>query len=641
MGDPPVNAAKAASRVSVWLLKLWLVYGAWCACTGWILSALGWLTGTGYAVTAVITLIVGGLMGPKHLPRLPSIRPRDFRPRFRRFRRPLPLIYLLLLAGSLAGGIIHPPNNYDMLTYRLPRVLYWLADGRWNWIRGSIDRMNYSGTGFEWSSLPLLLLARGTRPFFLLNIVTYLLLPGMTFAVMRQLGVGRRTAWWWMWLVPSGLNFVMQAGGGGNDTIGVVYLLASLYFAWGARKHRRTADAWWSLIAVALLSATKTSNLPAVLPCVVALIPAIRLIKRAPAATAAVLLVAALCSAGPILFLNWRHTGDITGSPGDPGRLKVHNPVAGVGGNTLEMLSTNLQPPVVPWAGKWNSTAERHIPAAVARMLDRDFPRFSLHVGELPQEESAGIGLGISVMAAVSLIATAAALCRGQRPRPADPWRWPVLLAGLAALLVLMATLGSESAARLASPYYIFLIVPLLVHPVNGRLVRRRWWQALAVLASLMVVPGLVLTPSRPLFPAVRWTAEFASRHPRSAIAARAALVYLVYSQRSDDLAPLRKFLPAEARVVGVIAGLDGCETSLWQPLSDHRVVELLPDDTAESARSRGVSYVVLGPEGLEEQDATVDKFDQKFRATVVGHERITVKISRGAEDWYVVRLDP
>ncbi len=32
------------------------------------------------------------------------------------------------------GGLIHAPANYDGLAYRIPRVLHWLAEGRWHLI---------------------------------------------------------------------------------------------------------------------------------------------------------------------------------------------------------------------------------------------------------------------------------------------------------------------------------------------------------------------------------------------------------------------------------------------------------------------------------------------------------------------------
>ncbi len=136
-----------------------------------------------------------------------------------------------------------------MLTYRMPRMLHWLANGGWLWIHTYNQRMNYSATGWEWAAMPLLLLRGNTSWFFLLNVISYLLLPGLVFAVLRQFSVGGRVAWTWMWLFPCGLNFVMQAGSGANDTISVVYLLSALYFAGRARTRRSIEDVRWSVIS--------------------------------------------------------------------------------------------------------------------------------------------------------------------------------------------------------------------------------------------------------------------------------------------------------------------------------------------------------------------------------------------------------
>jgi hypothetical protein len=643
-------------RASGLLLKSWLVYGAWCSCLGWILSAVHQLNATAYAVAALVSLVIGaGLIWMS--------RPRIMLPRFRRFRRPLPAIYLLLLLGSFVGGAIHPPNNYDMLTYRVPRLLNWLADGRWHWITGYIDRMNYSGTGFEWSALPLLLLARGTSLFFLINIVSYLFLPGLFFGFLRSFGVGRRTAWNWMWLFPAGLNFVMQAGSGGNDTVAVVYFLAAIVFAFRARTTGRAGDVFWSILAAALMTATKSSNLFLALPCLVALIPSLPLLKRHVLATAAVLPVAILSSLLPTLALNFKFTHDWTGSPGDPGHLRVHNPVAGLIGNGLQMAVINFAPPVMPVAGKWNAIAPRLLPGAVDRLLKRDFPRFSLHMGELPQEESAGLGFGLTAMAIISLAATVIALLKRrdlttkahEDTRMADGGSASslisvsscafvvnpaaVILSGLAALLLFMALLGSESTARLASPYYPILIAPLLVHPVNGRMVRRGWWKFCAILAALMVVPGLILSPARPLFPAVRWTAALAARHPNNVAAGRAAVVYQVYADRADNLAPLRNYIPADARVVGIVGTLDTSETSLWMPIGSRRVVELVPGDSRATAAAAGIRFVVLEAAGLEEQHSSIERFLAIFGGRIVGREKITLRAAERPGDWFVVDL--
>jgi hypothetical protein len=71
------------------------------------------------------------------------------------FQTSPPLLLLLYAALALLGGALYAPANVDALTYRLPRVLYWLAEQRWHWIATNDPRMNISPSGFEWLMAPV------------------------------------------------------------------------------------------------------------------------------------------------------------------------------------------------------------------------------------------------------------------------------------------------------------------------------------------------------------------------------------------------------------------------------------------------------------------------------------------------------
>ena len=63
----------------------------------------------------------------------------------------------------------------------------------------------------------LLLFTRSDRGIFLLNFVPFLLLPGLLFSFWTRLGVRGRIGWHWMWLLPTGYSFLLQAGSAGSD----------------------------------------------------------------------------------------------------------------------------------------------------------------------------------------------------------------------------------------------------------------------------------------------------------------------------------------------------------------------------------------------------------------------------------------
>ena len=108
----------------------------------------------------------------------------------RRFRRVLPMLFLLAAVGAFLGGAFYAPNNYDALTYRLPRVLMWWDHQSWYWISTPNPPMNYSGAGFEWLIMPLLVLTHSDRLLFLINLSGFLLMPGLLFSVSARRGRG-------------------------------------------------------------------------------------------------------------------------------------------------------------------------------------------------------------------------------------------------------------------------------------------------------------------------------------------------------------------------------------------------------------------------------------------------------------------
>ncbi len=256
------------------LLRLWLWVSALATTAGWLLSATRQLNVRGYSLFCAITLVVVWIYR-KYVSKSPAILhpPSSILAVLRsRFRRPLPLSFAILALLILLGGFLYPSNNHTALSYRLPRVLHWLAEGRWHWIHTANYRMNDRACGIEWLSAPLMLFTRSDRLLFLLNFIPYLMLPGLIFSVWTRLGVRPRVAWHWMWLMPTGYTFLLQAGSAGNDTFPTVYALAAIDFAFRARESRRLSDLSYSIQAAALLTGAKASNIPLLLPWVILVI---------------------------------------------------------------------------------------------------------------------------------------------------------------------------------------------------------------------------------------------------------------------------------------------------------------------------------------------------------------------------------
>src|ERR1700743_1166671 len=115
------------------LTKLWILGSAAYVSAGWILSAFHQLDLTGYAV--YLSLWIAAALVVSKIRRPPPLQfPQAHRwLNSRRFRRPLPLIFLLTAVLAAVGGAVHAPNNYDALTYRFPRMLHWWHESAWHW----------------------------------------------------------------------------------------------------------------------------------------------------------------------------------------------------------------------------------------------------------------------------------------------------------------------------------------------------------------------------------------------------------------------------------------------------------------------------------------------------------------------------
>ena len=384
-------------------VRLWLWVSTIASAAGWTLSACGQLNRVGYGI-AFAAFVIFLFLGRKELGLALAGKLFCRKKILRRFRRPLPLCFAALAVLIFLGGVIYPPSNYTGLNYREARVLQWLAHGHWFWVHTANYRMNDRACGIEWLTAPLLLFTKSDRALFLVNFIPFLLLPGLIFSVFTRLGVRARVAWQWMWLLPTGYDFLLQAGSIANDTFPTVYALAAVDFAARAWSSRRTADLWHSILAAALLTGAKPSNLPLLLPWAILIFPMLPLLRKKFIATAFVILLAALVSFLPTAILNAQHCGDWSGAKLEPAFMIMKNPWVGLWGNGFQLLLVNFVPPIFPPAGWWNLHAPLFMPHFMVAAADNYFDSGFFTIGELPTEDWAGVGFGVSLLLAVSII---------------------------------------------------------------------------------------------------------------------------------------------------------------------------------------------------------------------------------------------
>ena len=625
------------------LAKVWIWCCALANLASWSLSAFGQLNRAGYAVFFAATVGIIFLCRKKFDLPVAGNFP-GWKTFLRRFRRPLPGAFAVLALLVFVGGVIYPPSNYTGLNYHLARVLQWISHGQWFWIHTAIVRMNYSGCAFEWLSTPVVLFTKSDRAIFLVNFIPFLFLPGLVFSVFTRLGVSARTAWAWMWLLPAGYTFLLQAGSIGNDALAAVFALAAMDFGCRAWASRRVGDLWLSILAVALMTGIKPVSLPLLLPWLVLVFRLFPLLWRNWRPTLPLLALAGIASFLPMALMNRLYCGDWLGRSVEVVHKEIHQPLVGILGNGAQLLLGNFVPPVFPLAGWWNQHALLLLPHGIVQAMSANFEDGIYNIGELPTEDWVGLGFGVSLFLVVSVFG--AWRIRGSSRQPPVNLAMPfwlcrcVQVAAWLSLLAYCMKSGLNTAPRLIAPYYLPLLPLLLAGAGQSQIVRRRWWRGLAGATLVLAFIVLVLSPDRPLWPAKTILSKLAAQHPDKPAIARALKVYTVYSERNDALAGVRALLPPDSKAVGFIGDADDCDISLWRPFGGRRVDHFLLADPPAQIRQH-VQYVVLGGFNLQMQGQTIDNWLQTSDAELVGTTNVTLKISEGSQPWHVVRFRP
>src|SRR6185312_13415013 len=302
-------------------------------------------------------------------------------------------------------------------------------------------------------------------------------------------GVRPRVAWHWMWIVPTGYCFLLQAGGIANDAFPTVDGLAMMDFALRAREKCRgsraegrrlrqgndfgpwTLDLGLSLLSAALLVGAKASNLPIGFPwaiVVVPLIPRLFSLRSHDGATRNtehgarrligvffLAVIAVLVSFIPTALLNIRYLHDWSGLSIEHTGMDMKNPIAGILGNAVLFVTNNFVPTFFPMAHWWNTHNLSYFPGALVRLMDANFEHGYEVLGEIPTEDWAGIGFGVSLLVLISMMAGWVAQRNTQNAtRNRQHFSRFLLVAPWISLLAYCMKSGMVTPARLITPYY-------------------------------------------------------------------------------------------------------------------------------------------------------------------------------------------
>lgn len=469
-----------------------------------------------------------------------------------RLRRVGPAFFAAAACFSLLGALLHVPSNYDALSYRIPRVMHWLAQEGWFWISTANPRQNYSGTGQEWLLAPLVVMTGTDRLLFLPNWICFLLLPSVFFRLLRSVGLDARSAVFWMWLLPFAPAYLLQSGGISNDLLGAFWFFASLALLPGRGTLGSMGGS--SMLSIALATGVKATNLVLLLPYAIRVILCPFLKSGFPKSIFFTFPLALIVSFAPVAALNLHYAGDWAGDPGNDGKMKSSDFWTVASGNGLLVAADNLNQPFNLGTNKLIQIVLHALPDSFLQNLALSYPRWTLFNGEFAIEESAALGWPLVVLAIAGFLFSRRI---GSGPS------WLLAVAGWVSALVLMGKLASEAVPRLLSPLYPVVLLPLFSLPKKGAL----FFTRAGLLFALFIFPTLFLSPSRPLIPWTsvgRWLDGAAGNHSAST---RIARITASYEKRATGL---RLLIPEELfnRYLKILMISNGNDTEgpLWWP---------------------------------------------------------------------------
>jgi hypothetical protein len=615
--------------VRIWILLSTILIGA-----GWLLSVVHQLNRTGYLVIlAMAGAIAMGWLKRQEFPVSHILGP-FWRKSRKRFRRGAPRLFLGLAILTLISGSLYPALNYDANGYRLPRIFHWLAENHWHFIFTGDERLNISACGYEWLATPLVAFSHSDRLIFLINWISFLLMPGLIFSVFLRLQIRPRVAWWWMWFLSAGWCFIFQAGSVANDSFAAVYVLAAVDLALRANEKSSIADLWLSGLAAALVTGTKQTSIPLAALWLIAAWPARHLIRRHWFASLVMLAVGLLVSVLPISLLNWHYLGSWMPLNSVGFGSYYLNPFWGAVGNAFALPVQNLLPPfyellppfydsLVP---AWNDLMAQFLQTSLGSHFF-SFENFGHLIADVYPgigEGNAGIGLGVCLV-------LLAALYEGRRLKKIrgipsrNPWRRfksPLLVAPWLLLLIFMAKVETYENARQLAPYYPLLFPLMLAGTGSALAARSNQWQKFG-LAVLGFACLLVITDSaRPLFPAQTLMTALEKKFPHSYFVEAEAHryrdnFYRAIGQRRQWLA---QTLPPEEKTIGFLASLscNADEPGIWLPWGRHEGHWISLKDAPATLRDNGIHHVIILKNIITQSPMSLNDILTKYNASVV-----------------------
>ena len=204
-------------------------------------------------LTALLTWLLLRQLAPEpETERDPLDSPSDFRSTALFFAALAPVVWI-----ALRIALTYEPNNYDSLTYHLPRAMFYLGQGNLAHFDTGNPRQIYFPLNYNLLQAFVLVYAPPRQYLNLLNLAVWAASGLAVWRLSRLCAVSVRTALLATWLTLTSTQILAQATATTNDLPTGAGLLAALVFLMRWRKSRLMRDAVLAGLAVGLAAGAK------------------------------------------------------------------------------------------------------------------------------------------------------------------------------------------------------------------------------------------------------------------------------------------------------------------------------------------------------------------------------------------------
>lgn len=178
-------------------------------------------------------------------------------------RKVTPLTVILIgsigfiLVSTFATALLYPPNNWDSMTYHLPRISHWISNNNISFYSTAITRQNYLMPLAEFAIMHLQILTGFDIFANLVQWMSFVVLICLGFLTAAELGLSSRQQLISAIVIATLPMAILQASSTQNDLVASSFVMSFGLFMLRIRKNLNTENLLLAAIALGLALLTK------------------------------------------------------------------------------------------------------------------------------------------------------------------------------------------------------------------------------------------------------------------------------------------------------------------------------------------------------------------------------------------------